>query len=76
VSLEIHAILTETFGEHVPSYGTVKNGVAGLNAFSTFFPWSDYGIISTHYIEQHNKNNTINNRTTHFSTRTRLYEGE
>ena len=25
---EIHAILTETLGEHAPSYATVKNGVA------------------------------------------------
>ena len=25
---EIHAILTETLGEHVPSYATVKNWVA------------------------------------------------
>jgi len=25
---EIHAILTETLGEHAPSYGTVKNWVA------------------------------------------------
>ena len=24
---EIHAILTETLGEHAPSYGTVKNWV-------------------------------------------------
>jgi transposase len=27
-SKEIHAILTETLGEHAPSYGTVKNWVA------------------------------------------------
>jgi len=34
---EIHAILTETLGEHVPSYGTVKNWVAQFNRgdFST-----------------------------------------
>ena len=25
---EIHAILTETLGEHAPSYATFKNGVA------------------------------------------------
>ena len=25
---EIHAILTETLGEHAPSYATVKNSVA------------------------------------------------
>ena len=28
VSKKIHAILTETFGEHAPSYATVKNWVA------------------------------------------------
>jgi hypothetical protein len=28
VSLEIHAILTETLGEHAPLYATVKNWVA------------------------------------------------
>jgi hypothetical protein len=28
VSLEIHAILRETLGEHAPSYATVKNWVA------------------------------------------------
>ena len=28
VPKEIHAILTETFGEHAPSYATVKNWVA------------------------------------------------
>ena len=27
---EIHAILTETLGEHAPSYATVKNWVAQL----------------------------------------------
>ena len=27
-SKEIHAILTETLGEHAPSYATVKNWVA------------------------------------------------
>jgi hypothetical protein len=39
VSLEIHAILTETLGEHAPSYATVKNGVAQFKRgdFSTFF---------------------------------------
>jgi len=29
--MEIYAILTETLGEHAPSYGTVKNWVARLN---------------------------------------------
>jgi len=28
---KIHAILTETLGEHAPSYATVKNWVASLN---------------------------------------------
>jgi hypothetical protein len=28
VSLEIHAILTETLGEHAPSYATIKKWVA------------------------------------------------
>ena len=28
---EIHAILTETLGEHAQSYATVKNWVTGLN---------------------------------------------
>jgi len=28
VPKEIHAILTETLGEHAPSYATVKNWVA------------------------------------------------
>jgi len=28
---EIHAILTETLGEHVPSYATVKNWVTQFN---------------------------------------------
>ena len=28
---EIHAILTETLGEHAPSYGTVKNEWPSLN---------------------------------------------
>jgi hypothetical protein len=39
VSLEIHAILAETFGEHAPSYGTVKNWVAQFKRgdISTFF---------------------------------------
>ena len=34
---EIHAILTETLGEHAPLYGTVKNWVAQLKRgdFST-----------------------------------------
>jgi len=34
---EIHAILTETFGEHAPSYVTVKNRVAQFKCgdFST-----------------------------------------
>ena len=31
VPKEIHAILTETLGEHAPSYATVKNWVAHLN---------------------------------------------
>ena len=29
--LLIHAILTETLGEHAPSYATVKNWVAQFN---------------------------------------------
>ena len=34
---EIHAILTETLGEHAPSYATVKNWVAQFKLdFSTF----------------------------------------
>ena len=35
---EIHAILTETLGEHAPSYVTVKNWVAQFKRgdFSTF----------------------------------------
>ena len=28
---QIHAILTETLGEHAPSYATVKNWLAHLN---------------------------------------------
>jgi len=28
---EIHVILTETLGEHAPSYATIKNWVASLN---------------------------------------------
>jgi hypothetical protein len=43
VSLEIHAILKETFGAHTPSYAAVKNWVAQFKRgdFSTFFsPWS------------------------------------
>ena len=28
---EIHAILTETLGEHAPSYATVKTGWPSLN---------------------------------------------
>ena len=28
---EIHAILTETLGEHAPSYATVRNWVAQFN---------------------------------------------
>jgi hypothetical protein len=35
--MEIHAILTETLGEHAPSYATVKNWVA---QFKPFFSWS------------------------------------
>jgi len=37
VPKEIHAILTETLGEHAPSYATVKNWVAQLKLgdFST-----------------------------------------
>jgi hypothetical protein len=31
VSLEIHAILTETLGEHAPSYDTIKNWVTQFN---------------------------------------------
>jgi hypothetical protein len=40
VSLEIHAILTETLGEHAPSCTTVKNWVEQFKHgdFSTFFP--------------------------------------
>jgi hypothetical protein len=41
VSLEIHAILTETLGEHAPSYANVKNWVAqfkrGDFSTSSFF---------------------------------------
>jgi hypothetical protein len=39
VSLEIHAILTDTLGEHAPSYATVINWVAQFKRgyFSTFF---------------------------------------
>jgi len=31
-SKEIHAILTETLGEHAPSHATVKTGWSSLNA--------------------------------------------
>jgi len=31
VPKEIHAILTETLGEHAPSYATVKNWMPSLN---------------------------------------------
>jgi hypothetical protein len=39
VSLEIHAILTETLGEYTPLYASVKNWVAQFKCgdFSTFF---------------------------------------
>jgi hypothetical protein len=39
VSLEIHAILIETLGEHSPPYATVKNWVAQFKRgdFSTLF---------------------------------------
>jgi hypothetical protein len=39
MSLEIHAILTETLGEHAPPYAMVKNWVAQFKRgdFSTFF---------------------------------------
>jgi hypothetical protein len=39
VLLEIHAILTETFGEYAPSYTTIKNWVAQFKRgdFSTLF---------------------------------------
>jgi hypothetical protein len=39
VWLEIHAILTETLGEHAPPYAIVKNWVAQFKRgdFSTFF---------------------------------------
>jgi hypothetical protein len=39
VSLEIHAILIETLGEHAPLYATVKNWVAQFKRgdFSTFY---------------------------------------
>jgi hypothetical protein len=43
VSLEIHAILTATLGEHAPSHATVKTWVAQFKRgdFSTFFvSWS------------------------------------
>ena len=38
---EIHAILTETLGEHAPSYATVKNWVAQFQRgdFSTCDDW-------------------------------------
>jgi hypothetical protein len=37
---KIHAILTETLGEHAPSYDTFKNWVTQFKrgGFSTFFP--------------------------------------
>jgi hypothetical protein len=40
VSLEIHAILIETLGEHAPSYATVKHWVSQFKRgdFSTFCP--------------------------------------
>jgi transposase len=40
VSLEIHAILTETLGERAPSYATIKNWVAQFKGgdVSNFFP--------------------------------------
>ena len=36
---EIHAIMTETLGEHAPSYATVKNWVVQFKhgEFSTFY---------------------------------------
>jgi hypothetical protein len=39
VSLEIHAIPSETLGEHAPSFATIKNWVAQFKChdFSTFF---------------------------------------
>jgi hypothetical protein len=44
MSLEIHAILIETLGEHAPSYATVKNWVTQFKRgdfFHLFFPpWS------------------------------------
>jgi hypothetical protein len=45
VSLEIHAILAETLGEHAPSYATIKNWVAQFKRgdFSTpFFLFSSW----------------------------------
>jgi hypothetical protein len=38
ISLEIHASLTETRGEHAPSYATVKNWVPQFKRgdFATF----------------------------------------
>jgi hypothetical protein len=43
--LEIHAILTQTLGEHAPSYATVKNWVAqfkrgDFSAFIFFLGWA------------------------------------
>jgi len=35
---EIHAILTETLGEHAPSYATVKNWVAHFKRANIFPP--------------------------------------
>jgi len=36
---EIHAILTETLGEHAPSYATVKNWVVRFNGLNVvIFP--------------------------------------
>jgi hypothetical protein len=35
--LEIHVILTETLGEHAPSYATTKNWVAQFK-LGDFFP--------------------------------------
>jgi hypothetical protein len=62
VSLEIHTVLTETLGEHAPSYATVKNWVAQFKRgdFCTFFcpgwandlsaPWYSLAFNSTQHI--------------------------
>jgi hypothetical protein len=52
VSLEIHAILTETLGEHAPSCATVKSWVAHFKGgdFSTFFPGRAKDLSAPRYL--------------------------